>query len=127
MGQRALRFIDLFAGLGGFHVALRRFGHRAVFACEVNPTLRELYEKNFGLRPASDVRDTAVTDIPPHDVLCAGFTCQPFSRAEEQQGFDRPRWGDLFECVLPIIEHHTPQYLLPENVPNLERHDEGRT
>src|SRR5581483_11245313 len=72
LGRRALRFIDLFAGLGGFHLALRRFGHRAVFACELNPTLRELYEKNFGLRPAGDIRDTDVTDIPPHDVLCAG-------------------------------------------------------
>jgi DNA (cytosine-5)-methyltransferase 1 len=123
----SLRFIDLFAGLGGFHLALRRFGHRAVFACEIDPVLRELYKDNFDLEPAADVRDVEPKDIPAHDILCAGFPCQPFSKAGDQQGFDCPRWGDLFEYVLDIVEHHHPQYLLLENVPNLERHDGGRT
>lgn len=126
-GPTALRFIDLFAGLGGFHLALRRFGHRAVFACEINPTLQKLYEQNFGLRPVGDIRGVGVTDIPPHDILCAGFPCQPFSKAGDQQGFDCPRWGDLFDYVNRIIEHHTPQYLLLENVPHLLKHNEGRT
>jgi DNA (cytosine-5)-methyltransferase 1 len=125
--RASLRFIDLFAGLGGFHLALRRFGHRAVFASEINPSLRSLYEQNFGLLPAGDIRDVALTDIPPHDILCAGFPCQPFSKAGDQQGFDHPRWGDLFDQVLRIVEHHSPRYLLLENVPNLLKHDEGRT
>ena len=87
-----MRFIDLFAGLGGFHLALRRFQHEAVFACEINPVLQELYEGNFGLRPLGDIRLVAPRDVPPHEILCAGFPCQPFSKAGDQQGFDCPRW-----------------------------------
>jgi DNA (cytosine-5)-methyltransferase 1 len=122
-----LRFVDLFAGLGGFHLALRSLGHRCVFACEIDPTLRDLYEKNFELRPASDIRLAPPDTIPSHDILCAGFPCQPFSKAGGQEGFDCPRWGDLFGYVLAIIRHHQPHYLILENVPNLEKHDEGDT
>lgn len=125
--QRKLRFIDLFAGLGGFHLAMRRFGHNAVFASEINLELQRLYERNFGLRPVGDIRDVDVTSIPSHDILCAGFPCQPFSKAGDQQGFKCPRWGDLFDHVLRIIEHRAPRYILLENVPNLEKHNEGRT
>jgi DNA (cytosine-5)-methyltransferase 1 len=124
---RSLRFIDLFSGLGGFHLALARFGHKAVFACELDPGLRELYKQNFGLMPAGDIRTVAPADVPAHDILCAGFPCQPFSKAGGQEGFECPRWGDLFEYVLKIVSHHHPRYLLLENVPNLERHDGGRT
>lgn len=124
---RDLEFIDLFAGLGGFHLALRRFGCRAVFASEIDEHLQSLYEKNFGIRPVGDIRGIAVRDVPQHDILCAGFPCQPFSKAGEQQGLDCPRWGDLFSYVLQIIERHEPQYVILENVPNLEWHDDGRT
>lgn len=122
-----MRFVDLFAGLGGFHLALQRFGHRAVFACEVDPVLRDLYERNFGLRPAGDIRDVKPRDVPAHDILCAGFPCQPFSKAGDQQGFKCPRWGDLFDYVLELVRHHRPRYVLLENVPNLEHHKNGRT
>lgn len=122
-----LRFIDLFAGLGGFHLALTRLGHRGVFASEINPGLQDLYERNFGLRPAGDIRLTPVEDIPPHDIICAGFPCQPFSKAGAQEGFDHPRWGDLFDQVLRIANYHSPKYVLLENVRNLHKHDEGRT
>lgn len=121
-----LRFIDLFAGLGGFHQALERQGHYCVFASELDPTLSALYEKNFGLKPEGDIRE-AFDKVPPHDILCAGFPCQPFSKAGEQLGFDCPQWGDLFDYVLKILDTHQPTYLLIENVPNLIRHDEGRT
>ena len=122
-----MKFIDLFAGLGGFHLALNRLGHQCVFACEAEKDLRKVYRKNFGLLPASDIRKVRVSDIPHHDILCAGFPCQPFSKAGSQQGFDCPKWGDLFKYVLRIIKSHEPKYLLFENVPNLEKHDEGRT
>lgn len=122
----SLRFIDLFAGLGGFHQALSRLGHKCVFASELNPTLSELYERNFGIKPAGDIR-RAHPEIPDHDILCAGFPCQPFSKAGEQLGFDCPQWGDLFDYVVQILERHSPAYLLIENVPNLMRHNEGKT
>ena len=125
--RRPLRFADLFAGLGGFHLGLKRLGHRCVFASEQEPHLRTLYSKNFGIMPSGDIRKVPVCAVPPHDVLCAGFPCQPFSKAGSQNGFDCPRWGDLFEHVLGIIRHHKPKYVLLENVPNLERHDGGET
>lgn len=123
---QSLRFIDLFAGLGGFHLALQKLGHHCVFASEIDADLAELYEKNFGLVPHGDIREFQDA-VPPHDILCAGFPCQPFSKAGEQLGFDCPQWGDLFDYVIEILERHEPRYLLVENVPNLLRHDEGRT
>lgn len=121
-----LKFVDLFAGLGGFHQALERIGHTCVFASELNSGLADLYERNFGIRPHGDIRE-AIGDVPPHDILCAGFPCQPFSKAGEQLGFDCPQWGDLFNYVLEILDTHKPSYLLIENVPNLLRHDGGKT
>ncbi len=121
-----LKFIDLFAGLGGFHQALERLGHECVFASELDPVLADLYEKNFSVRPAGDIR-RAHAEVPAHDILCAGFPCQPFSKAGEQLGFECPQWGDLFDYVVKIIRRHKPTYLLIENVPNLMRHDGGKT
>ena len=121
-----LRFADLFAGLGGFHQALQKLGHVCVFASELDPGLADLYEKNFGIRPHGDIRE-AFAEVPPHDILCAGFPCQPFSKAGEQLGFDCPQWGDLFDYVLKILSKHKPAYLIIENVPNLLRHDGGKT
>lgn len=122
-----MRFIDLFAGLGGFHLALQRLGHNCVFACEIDPSLQSLYEKNFKLLPKGDIREIPVRDIPKHDVLCAGFPCQPFSKAGDQKGFDCPKWGDLFDYVLEIVKYHKPHYLILENVPNLKWHNNGIT
>jgi len=121
-----LRFVDLFAGLGGFHQALTSLDCECVFASEIDPVLVNLYEANFGIRPHGDIRDTHL-DVPPHDILCAGFPCQPFSKAGEQLGFDCPQWGDLFDFVVKIIKRHQPEFLLIENVPNLLRHNDGRT
>src|ERR1043165_1943682 len=106
-----MKCIDLFAGLGGSHLALTNLGHRCVFACESDSTLRELYEKNFAIKPEADIRTVSVDRIPHHDILCAGFPCQPFSKAGEQQGFDCPKWGDLFDFVVNIIHHRKPTYL----------------
>jgi DNA (cytosine-5)-methyltransferase 1 len=99
-----------------------------VFASDINEELCALYERNFSMRPAGDLRVIDEQLIPRHDVLCAGFPCQPFSKAGEQRGTKCKLWGDLFsKHVLRVIRHHRPTYLLMENVANLERHDGGRT
>lgn len=125
--KNSLKFIDLFAGLGGFHLALSNLGHKCVFASELDPELAKLYEKNFGLRPAGDIRKVKLQEIPKHDVLCAGFPCQPFSKAGEQKGLKCPQWGDLIDYVIAILRHHKPTFFIIENVPNLVRHNRGRT
>lgn len=117
----------MFAGLGGFHQALTALGHRCVFACEVDQELGRLYEKNFGLRPHGDIRSLDVASIPDHDILCAGFPCQPFSKAGGQQGLSCPHWGDLFDYVIKILRAHQPRFFIIENVPNLVRHGGGET
>ncbi len=122
-----MKFVDLFAGLGGFHLALKQLGHECVFASEISDRLRETYTANFGLEPRGDIREIALADIPAHDILCGGFPCQPFSKAGGQQGLRCPKNGDLFERTLAILRHRKPLYLILENVPNLERHDSGRT
>jgi len=125
--SKTLRFIDLFAGLGGFHLALSKLGHKCVFASELNSSLRKLYGRNFGIDAAGDIREVQPSDVPAHDILCAGFPCQPFSKAGSQRGFDCPKWGDLFERVLQILRHHRPEYLILENVPNVQWHGGGIT
>ena len=83
-----LKFIDLFAGLGGFHLALEQLGCECVFASEINPDLRQLYERNHGISCAGDITKVDIKkEIPAHDILCAGFPCQPFSKAGMQGGF----------------------------------------
>ena len=123
-----MRFIDLFAGLGGFHVGLAKLGHDCVFACEIDDNLRRIYKRNFGIEPVGDITKIKASAIPRHELLCAGFPCQPFSKAGDQQGLKCPRWGHLFEKhVLRIVRYHRPKYLLLENVPNLAHHNDGRT
>ncbi|GED55295.1 DNA (cytosine-5-)-methyltransferase [Brevibacillus borstelensis] len=126
--KQRMTFVDLFAGLGGFHLALNKLGHECVFACELDERLRKLYEKNFGIKPMGDIREISITvDIPPHDILCAGFPCQPFSKAGEQNGFDDPESGDLFFHILKILKVHKPSFFILENVANFERHNNGKT
>ena len=83
--------------------------------------------KTSGCRPFGDIREVSPASIPEHDILCAGFPCQPFSKAGDQQGRACPRWGDLFDYVLTVIQQHRPTYVILENVPNLARHDRERT
>lgn len=125
--QHRLRFADMFAGLGGFHVGLTRLGHRCVFACESDERLRDLYQLNFGLQPHFDIRKLRSDRIPEHDILCAGFPCQPFSKAGEQLGLACTKDGDLFRHLLRVIKYHRPKFLLLENVANLARHCQGKT
>lgn len=123
-----MRFVDLFAGLGGFHIALSKLGHKCVMASELDPLLRSLYKKNFSIEAQGDIREIVKSkEIPPHDILCAGFPCQPFSKAGEQEGLECPEWGDLFGYVVSVLKVAEPNFLILENVPNLERHNGGKT
>ena len=122
-----MRFIDLFAGLGGFHLALGRLGHECVFASELDDALRQVYLRNFGVLPYGDIRTVEMRSIPDHDILCAGFPCQPFSKAGYQNGLWDPVDGTLFRDIVNIVRERQPEYLILENVPHLERHNDGKT
>lgn len=122
-----MKFIDMFAGLGGFHIALKRLGHQCVFASEIDPTLRDLYEENFGTKPEGDIQYVDISKIPTHDILCAGFPCQPFSKAGRQDGLKNPKLGELYKYILEAIRLHHPEYFILENVPNFEMHNDKQT
>ncbi len=122
-----LKYIDLFAGIGGFHEALKRIGGAScVFASEIDIDASYVYELNHGIRPMGDIKMISVEDIPPFDLLCAGFPCQPFSKGGFQSGFDDVR-GTLFFDIIRILDFHRPKYVLLENVANLVSHDHGHT
>lgn len=123
----SIKFIDLFAGLGGFHVALSDLDAECVFASEVDKNLQNLYHRNFGLKPAGDIRAVENIDIPFHDVLCAGFPCQPFSKAGFQEGVRDVNRGSLFDEIVRVLEFHRPAFFILENVPNLKYHNNGQT
>ena len=109
-----MRFIDLFAGLGGFHVALESLGHECVFASEIDPVLREVYKRNFPCTKQAlhgDIREVR-SKIPPHEILCAGFPCQPFSKSGDQLGFTDITRGTLFHEILRIAREHQPDLIL---------------
>lgn len=119
--KAGFRFIDLFAGLGGFHTGLSRLGGKCVFAAELDENLRNLYLKNYGLEPEGDIRFVNENNIPDHEVLCAGFPCQPFSKAGKKKGSECPESGKLIDDVLRIVRKKTPRYVMLENVPDILR------
>lgn len=120
------KFIDLFCGIGGFHLALSSFGAKCVFASEKNKAACDVYNKNFSIQPRGDITKIKCKEIPPHDILCAGFPCQPFSISGNKKGFSDPN-GKLFYEVIRIARYHKPKVIMLENVKNLEVHDEGKT
>lgn len=124
-----MRFVDLFAGLGGFHLALSRLGHECVFASEIKPKLQKLYRQNFpGVHIEGDITKVDVRSIPQHDILCGGFPCQPFSFSGKKQGFeDEHGRGNLFDEICRVLSYHHPKYIFLENVSALPGHDGGRT
>jgi DNA (cytosine-5)-methyltransferase 1 len=114
-------FVDLFAGIGGFHVALSELGGKCVFASEIDSDCREVYRENFGFEPEGDIRPLTEGElmlVPEHDVLCAGFPCQPFSKSGHQRGMDETR-GTLFFNILKVLEARRPRFVILENVRNL--------
>lgn len=123
-----LTFIDLFCGIGGFHQAMLKFDSnaRCVFACDIDDKCRQIYQQNYGMTPHGDISTVHADQIPPFDILCAGFPCQSFSKAGHQAGFDDKR-GQLFFDICRIAQKHNPKYMILENVSNLSTHDDGNT
>lgn len=124
----SFKFIDLFCGIGGFHLAIKSLIPTAqcVLACDIDAKCREVYKANFGLEPHADVTKLVTAEMPDFDLLCAGFPCQAFSHAGRQGGFEDTR-GTLFRDVCRILRDKKPRYFLLENVKNLKGHDGGRT
>ncbi|WP_273834185.1 DNA (cytosine-5-)-methyltransferase [Guptibacillus sedimenti] len=128
------RFIDLFAGIGGIRTAFEPYG-QCVFSCEWDIKAQETYEANFGEKPVGDIRTVKEKDVPDHDILLAGFPCQPFSIAGiskkkslgREHGFLDETQGTLFFDIARIIKEKQPQAFLLENVKNLRSHDKGKT
>lgn len=128
-------FIDLFAGIGGFRIAFEQAGAHCIFSSEWDKLAQETYRANFGDTPAGDITKIAISDIPDHDILTAGFPCQPFSIAGvtkhnalgNAHGFNHATQGTLFFDVARIIAEKRPKAFVLENVKNLKSHDKGRT
>lgn len=126
VNDEELKFIDLCCGIGGFHQALSNMEMKCVLASDIDEACRKNYELNYKLKPEGDLTKLDVKKIPEFDVLCAGFPCQPFSKAGDQKGFDDNR-GNIFFEICKIIEYHKPKYLILENVRNFASHDKGHT
>ena len=129
------RFIDLFAGIGGFRIAMQELGGQCVFSSEWDKYAKKTYEANFGEVPFGDIRKISERDIPDHEILCAGFPCQPFSLAgvsarnslHTAHGFACETQGTLFFDIARIIAAKQPRVAFLENVKNLVGHDGGKT
>lgn len=122
-------FIDLFAGIGGFRLALQQLGGKCVFASEIDASAQKTYTYNYGVLPFGDITTEETKSLIPHhfDILCAGFPCQAFSMAGLRQGFADETKGTLFYDVADIIERYQPSAFFLENVKGLLSHDGGRT
>ena len=128
-------FIDLFAGIGGMRIAFEKAGGKCIFSSEWDKFAQQTYEANFGEKPEGDIRKIKSSDIPDHDILIAGFPCQPFSISGvskknalgKPHGFDDPTQGTLFFEIKRVLEDKKPAAFLLENVKNLRSHDKGNT
>ena len=125
--MKKFKYIDLFAGIGGFHQAMSNLGGTCVLASEIDENAIKTYFKNYGIDSAHDITEIKDKDIPNHDVLCAGFPCQAFSKAGKQLGFDDPTKGTLFFEIARILRAKKPKYIILENVRNLLSHDHHNT
>lgn len=119
-------FIDLFAGLGGFRLALESLGAECVYSSEWDEPVRKVYSDNFDEIPDGDITQVDEKSIPDHDILCAGFPCQAFSISGKQHGFEDSR-GTLFFDVARIVKEKQPKVVFMENVKNFASHDGGKT
>lgn len=132
-----MRFIDLFCGIGGFRLALESSGHECVLSNDWDKFCRQTYQANFGEEPLGDIAELTsnLNSIPDHDILCAGFPCQPFSTAGvgkltslgRLHGFENENQGNLFFEICKILESSRPRYALLENTSNIIHHNNGGT
>ena len=119
-----LKFIDLFCGIGGFHTALKRVNAECVFACDIDNKCREVYYKNYNIKPEGDITKINIDSIPQFDILCGGFPCQSFSNSGNKKGFNDKR-GQLFEYILKIAIVKKPSFMFLENVKHIKKMDNG--
>ena len=124
--QKTFKFIDLCAGIGGFHLALKEYGGECVLAAEIDKFAIEVYKENYNINSENNITKIAKRDIPAYDVLCAGFPCQTFSKAGSQQGFEEIR-GTIFFDLVRILTETKPKFVILENVRNLASHNNGNT
>ena len=131
---KKLKFIDLFAGIGGFHLALKSQGMECVFTSEINDYSRKTYAANFKEKYLEDsnlfnddIWHADFKKIPDFDILCGGFPCQPFSQAGHKKGFKDNKDGNLFFSIEEILKIKKPRVFFLENVRHLKNHDEGKT
>lgn len=124
--MKQLKFIDLFAGIGGIRIPFDELGCKCVFSSEWDAQAATTYEANFGSRPAGDITKIEAKSIPRHDILLGGFPCQAFSIIGKMRGFADTR-GTLFFDVARILDYHRPRAILLENVKQLVSHDGGKT
>ena len=130
--KKDFKYIDLFAGIGGFHCAMQKYSKKAkcIMASEINKEAAKVYYDNYKIKPLGDIKEIDGRKLQDYDVLCAGFPCQAFSKAGAQQGFGDPR-GTLFYEIVRLLEDkpikQRPKILILENVKNLITHDSGRT
>lgn len=127
MIKQKFKYIDLFAGIGGFHIAMSNLGGECVLASEIDKYAIETYFENYGISSDNDVTKINPEDIEPYDVLCAGFPCQAFSKAGAQKGFEDTTRGTLFFEIARILKTSQPKFVILENVRNLVGHDKGNT
>lgn len=124
--MKKFKFIDLFAGIGGFHQAMVQLGGQCVYASEIDKFCIERYKENYHIDADHDITKINPEEVPDHDVLCGGFPCQAFSKAGKQKGFEETR-GTLFFYIEKILQAKKPKYIVLENVRNLVSHDNGNT
>jgi DNA (cytosine-5)-methyltransferase 1 len=131
---KKVTYIDLFCGLGAFHTAFNRINaaqndinYTCVLASDIDEGVQKIYKENYGIKPEGDINNINIDTIPDFDILCAGFPCQPFSIAGNQQGFEDKNKGNLFYAILKIIDKKQPNTLILENVKNLHTIHDGET
>ncbi len=124
--HKEIKYIDLFAGIGGFRTAFDKAGFKCVFSSEINESCKKIYKENYGDLPAGDITKISADEIPDFDVLCGGFPCQPFSICGRKKGFEDTR-GTLFFEICRIVEKKQPLAIVLENVKHLIDHDNGNT
>lgn len=121
-----IEFIDLFCGVGGIRLGMENAGFKCIFSCDINDECQKTYFENFGELPKGDIKLIDEKSIPSHQILCAGFPCQPFSISGRQKGFADTR-GTMFFEICRIIKEKNPPVVMLENVKHLVHHDHGNT
>lgn len=125
--NKKYRFIDLFAGIGGIRRSFEAIGGGCVFSSEIDVHAKYTYYSNYGVVPYGDITQVEVDSIPEHEILCAGFPCQPFSSIGKREGFEHPTQGTMFDEIIRIIRKKKTRVLFLENVAGLVTHDNGNT